>query len=270
MSTNHDSRAFNSDRWSFIHIAKTAGSSFSQELANVLQPHYNIEIDYNKVTGTGANANFEQMMNAAIMAFSSHPNGSRARLVSGHFKYRNIRDLEEFRSSKLISLVRNPAERLLSDDRFQVSEQHPPHEAACARYPTFRDFISDPINKDVIFNHLCEDIAQTGEECMEFISRTYTFVGVREMYTFSIKMMFMLLGSGVVGALFRSSRQSRERSSLRLARGWQSCVAVRSARIEKIACAPLRALCAVGQVSIMVARELGRGEVFLGEVAAAR
>ena len=194
VSANRNSRAFASDRWSFIHIPKTAGSSFSQELANVLQPHYNIEVDYRKVTASGAGASFEQMMNAAIVAFSSHPSASRAKFVSGHFKYRSIKDVKELHGSKLISLVRNPAERLLSDYRFQLSEQHPPREAVRARYPTFRHFISDPINQDVMFKYLCEDMAQTAEECMEFISRTYTFIGVMEMYTFSIKMMFMLLG----------------------------------------------------------------------------
>lgn len=43
---NMDRSAFIGDHWTFIHIPKTAGSSFREDIADIKQPSFNIKVDY--------------------------------------------------------------------------------------------------------------------------------------------------------------------------------------------------------------------------------
>ncbi len=194
LARNLDARAFNSDRWIFIHIPKTAGSSFREELANVIQPDVNVEIDYRNIDPENQHESFGEAMELAIASFLASPNASRVKLVSGHFRYRDLQRSAGFANSKLITMLRNPIDRLISDYTFQLSEQHPLHQEVRRRYPSFRHFFTDPANHNVMFNTLCEDRSQSARECLDAMARNFAFVGVQEMYRLSIKLLFMMLG----------------------------------------------------------------------------
>lgn len=194
IARNLDARAFNSDRWTFIHIPKTAGSSFREELANVIQPDFNLEIDYSKIDPTDQHNSFDDAMDLAIAGFLASPNAARVKLVSGHFRYRDLKRTKLLVNSRLITMLRNPIDRLISDYTFQLSEHHPLHQEVRRRYPSFRHFFTDPTNHNVMFDNLCEDRSQSARECLDAMARNFSFVGVQEMYPLSIKLVFMMLG----------------------------------------------------------------------------
>ncbi len=191
--SSQDTMAFKSDHWTFIHIPKTAGSSFREEIANVRQPDYNLEVDYGSLRPGQIDEHFEEMKHQAIRRYCQNY-FSRTRFVSGHFLYRDIARYRNFQSSKIISMLRDPLARLKSDFLHQTSTNHPQFEAARKRYPTFRHFIEEPGNQNLMYDHLRRDEADSYETTLVFVRQRYTWIGLQEAYNFSLKMLFMLFG----------------------------------------------------------------------------
>ena len=64
--------------WLFIHVPKTAGSSFRKELAETLRPQRNIHINYD------SDEPFAQQMETAIARFLEADKYTYFRFASGH------------------------------------------------------------------------------------------------------------------------------------------------------------------------------------------
>lgn len=191
--SNRDSMAFKTDHWTFIHIPKTAGSSFREEVANVRQPDYNIEVDYGTLRPDRIDAQFEELKQGAIRRYCQNY-FERTRFVSGHFLYRDVAGYKPFQSSKIVSMLREPIARLKSDFLHQISPRHPQYELSRKRYPTFRHFIEDPGNRNLMYEYLCRHETDSFEQTLAFVLRRYTWIGLQDSYDFSIKVLFMLFG----------------------------------------------------------------------------
>lgn len=191
---NQDRAAFASDHWVFIHIPKTAGSSFREEIANVVQPDLNIEVNYTSLDREALDEDFALHIRREMAVAVAREYVSRARFVSGHFLYRDIDPYPVFAESRLISMLRDPLARLRSDYAYRLSEESPTREAEKLRFPCFRAFVEHPANRDVMFHYLCKAPTDTAEETLRFLDERFTFVGVQEMYYFSLKSIALLLG----------------------------------------------------------------------------
>jgi hypothetical protein len=190
---NIDCSAFTGDHWTFIHIPKTAGSSFREDIADVKQPEFNIVVDYSALDPQKLPDQYINMIRAELSKYCTI-NFDKTRFLSGHFTYRDIADLEKFKASKLVSMLRDPFSRLKSDYLYQVSADHPLWQSARRRYPTFRHFVENPDNHNVMFNYLCRSEADSIDDTIEFILDRFTWIGIQEDFRFSIKMLFMLFG----------------------------------------------------------------------------
>jgi hypothetical protein len=91
-------------------------------------------------------------------------------------------------------MLREPLARLKSDYLYQISGDHPYCQSVRERYPSFRRFIDDPNNHNLMFSYLCRNEDDSIEQTIEFILNRFTWVGIQEDYRFSIKMLFLLFG----------------------------------------------------------------------------
>lgn len=91
-------------------------------------------------------------------------------------------------------MLRDPLARLKSDFIYQTSCRHPLYQTALERYPSFRHFVEDPDDQNVMFGYLCRSESESIQTTIDFILDHYYWIGIQEDYTFSIKVLFMLLG----------------------------------------------------------------------------
>lgn len=191
---NRDSRAFSTDQWFFVHIPKTAGSSLREEIANVIQPDLNIEVNYRALDPQDWFKDFDRKISERLREVTSSENFPFYRFFSGHLKYQDIAQHSAFDSVRLITMLRAPMDRLKSDYRYQVSEDNPLHASVKEKYPTFQEFYRDPVNHNIIYKYLCRDYDRDVTETIKFVEDRFTFVGVQEMYPISIRLLFALFG----------------------------------------------------------------------------
>src|SRR5205085_1051363 len=77
----------------------------------------------------------------------------------------------------------------------------------------FKTYLEHPENHDVMYRHLCRDPEEPAEEAIHFLLNRYTFIGLQEMYPFSIKSVFMLLGQRVEPKIRLRDNQEEAKSS---------------------------------------------------------
>jgi hypothetical protein len=191
---NADTYCFKSDKWMFIHIPKTAGSSLREEIANVKQPDLNIEVQYDLLNKQDWFSDFDSAMRRSIDAVSNQERFHKYNFISGHFKLREIQRIPNFDSYKLIAVIRDPVKRLVSDYNYQISKEHPLHISVRQRYPSLMKFVRDPINHNVQFQYLCRNDCDTVEATLEFIFDKFVFVGIQEAYPLCLQIIFALFG----------------------------------------------------------------------------
>lgn len=175
--------------WFFLHIPKTAGSSFSTELAATVAPYHNIGVDY-----TRTDIPFRDRLSASVGDFLSRPDLEAFRSASGHVPYNLARRLNgKIPAMQMVTILRAPVDRVVSDYRYQRTELHPPHEAFKAKYPTLESFVEDPVSQ----NNMAKFVAHrdaSAEEALMHLEQEFAFVGLLEMYPLSFSVIFDLMG----------------------------------------------------------------------------
>jgi hypothetical protein len=177
----------------FVHVPKTAGTSLRTEIAAILQPDVNIEVDY-----TDTSRDFNLRMDDAVTAFIAQAESSLVRFASGHILGRHVtRIRSHFPQARFITFLRNPVDRLVSDYRHQRSPRHPVYREFIARVPSIEAYLELQSEREKMAKHLVSPdirLLNDPQECIDFILRTYAFVGIQEMYPISFRLLTALLG----------------------------------------------------------------------------
>lgn len=174
--------------WLFLHIPKTAGSSFRAELASRLQPDRNIVVDYEDET-----VPFLDRLQNVVSDFASDMDG--VRFASGHiFRSHAAFIGERHPDLRIVTMLRNPVARVVSDFRYARTPQHPPYRDFIREFPTFADYVNSPASQNKIHEFLRRTPTDTVEEVIRDVEQTFTFLGVTEMYYLSCRVLFTLLG----------------------------------------------------------------------------
>lgn len=174
--------------WFFLHIPKTAGSSFWHEIARAKKPSFNIAIDHQPhLTGEESRAH-------ALSSFIDDLRRAPVRAARGHFPYNSLGALGHAASGlRLITMLRDPVERVISDYRYSRTPAHPEHRDVIRQYPTIEHYIHarETQNKMVAFlrSHPNETILDLAAR----ISREFAFIGMTEHYGISRLVLFRLL-----------------------------------------------------------------------------
>lgn len=178
--------------WLFVHVPKTAGSSLATELASLLPPYRSIHIDH-----TDRSRPAPERYDLVTEAFIAAQPEAKARSASGHVQFRNVRRITEaLPGTRLITLLREPVARLVSDYLYQLSPMHPLAAEVRAKIPDFAAFIELPGQRNRAARHLVppkfareNDIAGG----LAFLRARYAFVGVQERYELSFRALTALL-----------------------------------------------------------------------------
>lgn len=179
--------------WIFLHIPKTAGSSFRNAMAERLKPDHNINID--KLRGVKKrNPAFRE----AIDEFLALDREKRFRFASGHLKMAEALRIRESlsRPVRLLTMLRDPVQRVISDYRYQRTPAHPLHEKFCAAFPTLESFVQSRRSQNKMFRHLALP-GDSVEGAIARLEREFSLIGLVEMYPLSLKLCSELIGTAI-------------------------------------------------------------------------
>ena len=174
--------------WFFQHIPKTAGSSFRGELARKLRPSKNLAVDYKQGEET-----LQAQREAVLQGFIAE--AENYRFASGHVQHPAVARIVEARpNTRVVTMLRDPVQRLISDYRYQLTELHPPHAEFRRRFPTFDEYARHPASQNKMYKFLMARPREPVGSVIRRMTDSYSFVGLQEKYALSFRLMSLLLG----------------------------------------------------------------------------
>jgi len=176
--------------WFFVHVPKTAGSSFSAELARDMRPYTNVHIDY-----TRPQSDNPANRRGAVEAFIAQPDFAAHRSASGHIPMSLARGIREARpDTQFFSILRSPLARVVSDYRYQRTPQHPPHREFIEKFPDIAAYAEVPGTQNKMARFLTGKADPTLDETLRAADEDFAFIGLLEMYPMSFNIIFSLMG----------------------------------------------------------------------------
>ena len=177
--------------WLFVHVPKTAGSSLSVEFSSELKPYYNLHIEH-----TDRSRSAKERFDEKVAAFIEQSRTRTFRSASGHIWQQHAQAIRKaIPGTRMVTLLREPAARVLSDYNYQRSPMHPLHEEVIARTPDFMSFAEQPGPRNRMARHLVPlaMIRQERlEEAVEHVRRTFAFIGLQERYDLYFRLLTLL------------------------------------------------------------------------------
>lgn len=198
--------------WGFEHIPKTAGTSLIDLLQERLSPYHNIIPRTYHVTPPDFRALRMQAVQEFIDLQISLPAAERFRSFSGHLFRNNLdRIREAIPDVRVLTFLRDPAARAISDYRYCLTPAHPTQIDFAAKYPTMRDYIADPRNQDVMTKMLAphypaiygNGVPLTPAAVFDVVFPYFEFIGTQERYEESVEISMAMMG---VNGVSRSKR----------------------------------------------------------------
>ena len=178
-------RPADNDPWFFVSVPETIPYAVRQRFADILQPDATVCAD-----GDDGNLDYDRRMSLALERFEQSAEFRRCRFVSGHFKIFQIDEVQGLAKVRLMTVMRDPLNRLLSDFAAQVSRKRgrPTPE-------TFLEFAKSPANQNVYLQILCPKHIWKPDECIEFIQSRFDFIGIAEDLPMTMKMFYAMHGA---------------------------------------------------------------------------
>ncbi len=176
--------------WMFLHVPKTAGSSFGSELARARQPYRNIHVDF-----TDASVPIRKQMDLAVQKFIGELDERTFRSCSGHFRISHADAIaRKCPNSDLVTFLRHPVDRVISNYRYARTPAHPYHKEFRERFPDLESYVDMPGRQNTMFQFLIRDQAATIPKAIAYLDERYAFIGLVEMYSMSFNVIFRLFG----------------------------------------------------------------------------
>jgi hypothetical protein len=178
------------DLWVFLHIPKTAGSSFAAEWSELRRPYRNIHVDCQD-----KDTPFDQKLERAVDRFVADNQTGGFRAASGHITARHLlRIRKTIPQTRAISMLRDPVERVISDFRYARTPAHPPYKDFIQQFPTIESYVDSPASQNKMFRFLTPDPRFRMAELFAFLDESFSFIGVTEMYPMSFNILMRLTG----------------------------------------------------------------------------
>jgi hypothetical protein len=176
--------------WFFVHIPKTAGSSFGTEMNALLSPNYNV--DANSDT---RDIPYSRKVADATKRFNERLKQGPCRFASGHVPVTVLAShVEGWHDLKLITMLRDPVTRVISDYRYQTTPAHPNHQRFVESFPTLLSYAEANRGRNKMYRFLRPSAHASVEDCKAFVVERFAFVGLVEMYPLSFRLVTRLLG----------------------------------------------------------------------------
>jgi len=180
--------------WLFVHVPKTAGSSFNAELTPLLKPNHHVLIDYAQTAVKSYHALYDE----AVDRFIAEARGVTLRYATGHITGGHVERIKAaLPQVRPVTLMRQPVARFISDYRYQRTPMHPGHETFRRDFPTIEDYLAQQGEWNKTATYLVPpSVRRAGEAaCIDYVMNHYAFVGIQEMYPLSLRVMTTLAGN---------------------------------------------------------------------------
>jgi hypothetical protein len=198
--------------WLFVHVPKTAGSSFNAELTPLLRPNHHVLIDYAQTAVKPYNTLYDE----AVDRFIAQATETTLRYATGHITGGQVERIQAaLPRVRPVTLMRQPVTRFISDYRYQRTPMHPGHEKFRQDFPSIEAYLAQPGEWNKTATYLVPPhVRKAGEQaCIDYVLARYAFVGIQEMYPLSLRMMTTLAGAPArPGARHRVNAPSPENS----------------------------------------------------------
>lgn len=200
-----------------IHIPKSAGSALRSTLSGAVlraptDPAFVVGAHY-----TGAGDYFRRLRDRFVERLPELFEQER-RMLSGHYRYRDIADLLPVFDGNitLITFLRDPARRTLSDYFYSISEAHDGRDAFLKAYPTFDHCMQNTGEMNKITDYLRPHDDATAQETLETALEAFGFIGVME--TFDADLNWICEHIGVAPQTPQRENVNLDRSAMQAAR----------------------------------------------------
>jgi len=194
----------------FLHIPKTAGSSFGREMRSRLKPNANLVFNYKNDSRP-----MHLQLPYVVDRFLARPNRSRVRFASGHIQFVHacrIKVVEP--ATRLVTFLRRPIDRMISDYRYQSTDAHPLKAKFVAEYPTFGDFIVADGPENKMHKFLCAYRGEPVDDVISRLTQKFTFVGTVEHYEIAFQIITALIGKVELPSIVANKTNNTEAPSV--------------------------------------------------------
>jgi len=178
--------------WLFVHVPKTAGSSLAAELAALLPPYCSIHIDH-----TDRSRPAPERYDAVTEAFVARQAVEPCRSASGHVQFRHVQRITSaVPGTRLVTVLREPVARLVSDFLYQRSPMHPLAAEVRAKVPDFAAFVELKGQRNRMARHLLPPRLAEANDIAAGVATLrdrFAFVGVQERYELGFRALTALL-----------------------------------------------------------------------------
>jgi len=175
--------------WIFVHIPKTAGSSLSHALARHAAPYRNIHPE-------PIDDGFPhlQKIARAVDRFLDDRKTIGYLSCSGHIRRDDFRRIAEAADgARLVTFLRDPVDRVISDFRYSRTPEHPEWREVIATYPTIETYVEDSRTQDKMWRFLVGDRRGPLDAGIAQVESGFAFVGTVEDYPLSFGVLFRMI-----------------------------------------------------------------------------
>lgn len=177
--------------WLFVHIPKTAGTSFRSEIASRMAPNHNI---CRNSANRGEQPRFDRIEDALNFFVSDREAVQKCRFASGHLRGNHLQATTSLHpDTRLITMLRRPETRVISEYRYNRTKKHSHHEAFVNTFSDLESYIRDPISQNKMYKALKRSPSSTVDDVIQDLETNYAFVGTLESYRLSRQALFSLL-----------------------------------------------------------------------------
>ena len=181
--------------WCFIHIPKTAGVSFGNQAAAHFR-YENVfleESDYRLVAS--GQLSYLDALAQKLQAQAERMSSGDIDFLGGHLQYRTVKHvLDSFTSIRLMTFLRDPVDRVISDYRYCLSPAFPNHATFREKFPDMRRYVEEKSEANKIYKYLRCSLTEPANETARRTEATFAFVGLVEQYDFYTSLFWKING----------------------------------------------------------------------------
>lgn len=169
--------------WCFLHIPKTAGTSFVGEASAILRPAHAFISQFGYERIRAGTSTYQELLQESLRANADKIRRGLADFLTGHMEFASCHDLlGTVPGLRLMTFLRDPVDRVISDYRYCLTDAHPASAAFAARYRRITDFLESAGEMDKAYRYLCVHDGEPADEVIERLERGFAFVGLVERF----------------------------------------------------------------------------------------